>query len=140
MQETFNSILDAATEIVVAAIASGGTVGFINLRGKLKRKKEQSEETKDQTDDLKNFFSQKFSEIENRLADVEVSQKKSEIMTKKAFISALLREYDAAAEETKPWIEEKITYEANRYFKIGGNSYIADELETRGIKYEKQNL
>lgn len=61
-------------------------------------------------------------------------------MTKKAFISALLREYDAAEEETKPWIEEKITYEANRYFKIGGNSYIADELETRGIKYEKQNL
>ncbi len=140
MQETFNSILDAATEIVVAAIASGGTVGFINFRGNVKRKKEQSEETKDQTDDLKNFFSQKFSEIENRLADVEVSQKKSEIMTKKAFISALLREYDAAAEETKPWIEEKITYEANRYFKIGGNSYIADELETRGIKYEKQNL
>lgn len=39
MQETFNSILDAATEIVVAAIASGGTVGFINFRGNVKRKR-----------------------------------------------------------------------------------------------------
>ena len=137
MQDTLNNIIDGLVQITVAAIAGGGTIGMITIRGNRKRNKEQSDATDEQTNDLKKFFTTKFSEIEIRLVDVEVSQRKSAIMTKKAFISTLLREYDEANEETKPWIEEKITYEANRYFELGGNSYIADELDNRRIKYEQ---
>lgn len=107
MQDTLNNIIDGLVQITVAAIAGGGTIGMITIRGNRKRNKEQSDATDEQTNDLKKFFTTKFSEIEIRLVDVEVSQRKSAIMTKKAFISALLREYDEANEETKPWIEEK---------------------------------
>lgn len=53
-------------------------------------------------------------------------------------ISSLIRERDNAIEEIRPWIDEKIAYEANIYFNLGGNSYISDDLDKRNIHYDRK--
>ena len=40
MQDTLNNIIDGLVQITVAAIAGGGTIGMITIRGNRKRNKE----------------------------------------------------------------------------------------------------
>ena len=137
MTDNLGKIIDGIVQIVLAAMAGGGTASFFSFRNSKKSSKKQLEIVVEQTQDLKTFVSDKFDKVDTRLSRVEESQRETEISQKKAMISSLIRERDNATEETRPWIDEKIAYEANIYFKLGGNSYISDDLDKRGIHYDR---
>lgn len=138
MTDNLGKIIDGIVQIVLAAMAGGGTASFFSFRHSKKSNKKQSEIAVEQTQDLKIFVGEKFDKVDTRLSRLEKSHIETEINQKKAMISSLIRERDNAIEETRPWIDEKIAYEANIYFKLGGNSYISDDLDKRNIHYDRK--